>query len=321
MSRERPRPARTCGAERPQGTGAAPSPGPRPGASRRSDGRSGRLAGPAVLALALFAVGLPRLPADAAATPDPAEILRRAEDVRSPDVTYAADFTIAVLDDFTPGTERKAYYTMIARGKDDTMALMRTPTQFYGGTLLIHDGAFWLLLPKAARPFQLSAAQVLSGDTTNGDLARANLLASYEPRLDGEETVDGEACWRLVLTRTRNTANYPRMRCWITKSRFRPKTFEYYGMTGSLIKTARFGEYRKGPIGVRPMRIDYQDRAGKGGRTSLLFTALRKIDASPINFTPEGMIAFRDAALASRKGEDTAVPLADILAALAAGKS
>lgn len=253
--------------------------------------------------------------------PEAVEILRRAEEVRSPDIDYAARFTLGVLDQYTPGVERKTAYRMIAHGKNSTLALMLTPSQFFGGTLLITHGEFWLLLPRAEKAFQLTGAQVLRGDISNGDLARANLLESYDPRLEGEGRIDGERCWGLDLTRTRTAASYPRLRVWVSKKGFLPKKLEYYGMTGALLKTARYGEFRKGPIGLRPMRIELEEATGTGGKTTMIFSDLRKIDASQISFRPEGMARFRDAAFAARKPAGDEVDVEGLLAALGAEKN
>jgi len=118
---------------------------------------------------------------------------------------------------------------------------------------------------------------------------------------DGEETIRDEACWRLELTRNRNLATYSRIRAWITKGQFRPWKFEYYGNTGALLKVAHYHEYRDGPLGVRSMRIDVENRARPGETTTMTFTNLRPFDTTPFLFDREGMLRFRDAALAIRE--------------------
>ena len=253
--------------------------------------------------------------------PGAVEILERAEEVRSPDIDYAGQFTLGVLDPHRPGVERKAAYTLIAHGKDCTLALMRSPPELYGAALLIAQGAYWFLLPRGARALQLSGPQVLTGDASVGDLARANLSGSYEPRLDGNDRLEGEPCWRLELTRTRPGASYPRVRLWVARNGFLPKKAEYYGMTGSLLRVARFMEFREGPIGLRPMKIEFEDATGAGGKTTMLFTDLRRIDASQISFTREGMERLREAAFGARLSNGEGVDLDRLLAALAAGKS
>ena len=258
----------------------------------------------ATLALGLCLAALPgRSVSGASDPPDAREILRRSEEVRSPDLDYAVDFTLVVSNPNTIWKERRARYTMIAHGKDLSLVLMREPRQFHPGTLLIMRNLYWLLFPKSTKPIQLSARHIFNGDISNGDLARGNLLENYEPRLDGEEKADGRKCFRLELTRTSNVAHFPRIRTWIDRKKLRPVMSEYYGRTGALLKTVHFGDYRNGTLGVRPMRLEVETHERAGERTTMEFTNLRRLDSARLDFTPEGLIHFRDAALARLAAE------------------
>lgn len=268
------------------------------------------------LALAVGAVG------EAASKPRiaAAEILRRAESVRSPELDYAVDFTIGVVDDYSPGVERRAAYTMAAHGKNHSMVLMRTPESFYGGTLLIKDGDYWLLLPMSTRALQLTAEQIFKGDVANGDLARVNLQTDYEPSIEAEEVLDGDRCWRLVLMPRGKEPRYSKIRLWVAKKQYLPKKFEYYGKTGAYLKEARYLDYRKTPLGVRSMRLEVDNPEERGRRSTMVFTNLRKIDTSPLTYTPEGMVRFRDAARARRTTGGPDPTLEDILGHIAGDK-
>jgi hypothetical protein len=237
------------------------------------------------------------LAADASAI-DAETILRRAETVRSPDLDYAVDFRLEVIDPDSLWKQRTAAYTLIAHGKDHSLVVMREPLQFYPGTLLIDDGLYWLLLPRSTRPFQLSPRHVLDGDIANGDLARGNLLSHYAPSLEGEETVRDLPCYRLRLARRSERAMYPEIRVWITKDGLRPHRFDYYGETGALLKTAYYRDYTEGPLGVRAMRVEVENRARPGERSVLIFSDLRPFDAAGWDFSREALPAVRDAFLA-----------------------
>ncbi len=263
----------------------------------------------ALLGSLLMTSGVPAR-ADA---PDAGEIMRRSERVRSPDLDYAVDFTLVVSNPKTIWKERRARYTMIAHRKDHTLVLMREPKQFYSGTLLIMRNLYWLLFPRSDKPIQLSARNILNGDIANGDLARGDLLTHYEARLDGQEKVDGRRCWRLELQRTSNIAHYPRIRAWIDKRKERPVKFEYYGQTGSLLRTVHYGDYRDGAIGVRAMRIEVENQSRPGEGTVMEFSDLRLIDAGAFPYTTEGMLHFRDAAKAFQAAEGRQATPEDLL--------
>lgn len=245
----------------------------------------------AVFLLAVLGLG--------ARTLDASEILRRAEDVRNPDVSYAADFAIHSSSGRGTTYEWDASYSMAAGGKDHTIILMRSPASFYGGVVLLSEGRYWMLLPRATKPLELSGAQVIRGDVSSGDLARSNLLKGYEPVLDGEETLDGESCFRLDLRRTVASGSYSRIVYWIAKKGFLPARLDQYGNTGRLLKTVRYGDYRRGAIGLRSMTIVIESIGDWVDRTTLTFSNLRKFPSDVALFTPEGIAAVRDAALAA----------------------
>ena len=246
-------------------------------------------------------------------------ILRKAEEIRNPDLDYAVDFTIHGVSRGTVVKERDASYSMIARGKDRTVILMRTPELLYGALVLMADNRYWMLLPKAAKPWELSGAQMMNGDIATGELARVNLTTGYTVSLAGEDQNETEAeeCFRLELTQKDPAARYPRIVYFVKKKGYLPKTLEFYGRKGDLLKVVHFGDYRKGALGLRSMQLDIEsfDEWKEGG--TLSFSNLRKLKVTPASFTQEGLIPFRDAALSARDAATDAVPLEHILRGLA----
>jgi outer membrane lipoprotein-sorting protein len=253
--------------------------------------------------------------------PSAEQILRRAEDVRNPSLDYAVDFTIHGVSRGEKAAERDASYSMIASGKDRTVILMKSPAELFGALVLMAEDRYWMLLPRATRPWELSAAQMLAGDIATGDLARSNLARGYRVSVAGEDVTDGEPCWRLELQAETDREHYARIVYWVAKAGFRPKKLEHYGRSGKLAKVVEYGDYRKGALGVRSMtlRIESLDEWKEG--STLSFANLRKIDPAPVSFTAEGMIPFRDAAfVAEGSGDASGVTMDRILRAMTAAR-
>jgi len=250
-----------------------------------------------------------------------AEILKRAEDVRNPKLSYAVDLSIRTVTGKPNVPEQTSTYTLIASGQDNSIILMRTPDAYYGGLMLITEGRYWMLLPRATKPRELAPIQVLAGDVSAGDIARANLLRGYTVALDGEEEVDGEPCYRLELTGTAERENYPRIVYWVAKKKFLPWKLELYGRTTRLLKTVRFADYREGKIGLRPMKLDVQAADRLDYSSTVTFTNLRKIAPKEVAFTPDGMMPVRTAVLAGREPSGrTDLPVEQLLPNAAAGR-
>lgn len=248
-----------------------------------------------------------------ARSPDAATILRKAEAVRNPEMDYAVDFTIHGISQGSTRTERDASYSMIAGGKDRTVILMRSPTAFYGGLVSMADDRYWMLLPKSSKAWELSIAQIQAGDVATGDIARTNFTRAYAAALDGEEEVEGVRCWRLSLTRD-DATRYARVLYWVAKKSFLPTKLEQYGRTGTRLRTVRYLDFQKGPLGLRPMTLTIESHEGWKESCTLTFTNLRRIDPPPNAFTPEGMEALRDAALAVKAADGRVdAPLEEML--------
>src|SRR6185436_15441554 len=182
---------------------------------------------PAVLSFVL-AVALAAGSAATAKPPDAEHILRKAEEIRNPDLDYAVEFTIHGVSRGSNVREREASYSMLARGKDRTVILMRTPESLYGALVLMVMNSYWMLLPRASKPWELSGAQMMNGDIATGDLARSNLTRGYTVRLFGDDEVDGEPCWRLELTPEDDAAHYARIVYWVAKKGFLPEKIDHY---------------------------------------------------------------------------------------------
>lgn len=254
-----------------------------------------------------------------AAAPDAAKILRRAEEVRNPDLDFAVDFTIRSVSGREKPYAWDASYSMLAHRKERTIILMRSPSSFYGGLVLMAEGRYWMLLPRATRPLELSAAQVLRGDVSSGDLARTDLTRGYGVVLGAEEILDGEPCWRLELARSDPTARYARIVYWVAKKGHLPRRLDYYGNTSRLLRSVGLSDYRSGPLGLRSMRLDIASFGDWEDRTVLTFSNLRRIRPSEVEFRAESMDALRRAALAMRDaGLGSDAPLERILAAIPA---
>jgi hypothetical protein len=273
---------------------------------------------PRIQRIAVLLTGLACVAARAAAAPPAAEILRKAEKIRCPVLDYVVDFRLDVTDPTSSWKSRWAEYTLIAHGKDDSLVLMREPAGFYPGTLLISHGSYWLLLPRSEKPLELSPLHVLGGDIAHGDLARGNLVAYYDVRYDGEEPVRGEPCFRLELTRSSKLGLHPRIVYWISRRTYRPIKLDYFGETGTRLKTAWYDDYRDGPLGVRSMRVQVESGLQTSERSVLTFSKLRKLELRAGAFDRRTLTALRDAALAAQTVHGRQADTDELLRALAA---
>ena len=270
--------------------------------------------------LLLVAAGVHAAERPARTPIDAAEILRRAEDVRSPDFDYALEVAIRSRSADGRSPERNATFAMVAHGKTHTMFLRRTPPVLSDSVFLIADGRHWALMPRAAKPLELLEGKVIYGEIASGDIARLDFSRSWSAALVGEERFEDDPCYKLELERTGGTGIYTRVLYWIAKSGFLPRRLEYHGTTTQrLVHMARYENYRNTSLGLRPLRMVIEGGNPWEEINVLDFSNLRRIDASPLAFSEEGMLRFRNAATENREpGSGSVITMEAVLGRLAA---
>jgi hypothetical protein len=101
----------------------------------------------------------------------------------------------------------------------------------------------WVYLPDTSRPVRITPLERLSGDASNGDVARTNYAADYTPVYLRTEKVGADDCYVLNLTAKRKGATYQRILYWLRVQDDRPAKAEFYLTSGKLIKSAIFDDF------------------------------------------------------------------------------
>lgn len=273
----------------------------------------------AALVLLFLSLGGSAAPAAADKKPDAAEILRRAEDMRNPDLDYAVEIAVRTNSPEGRVPERNATFAMVAHGKKDTLIFRRTPKILAGGVFLITGSEHWMLMPRGTKPLQFNEGQLIYGEAATADVARLDFSRGWVPTLLGEEKFEDDACYKLELKREEGTGVYTRVRYWIAKQDLLPRRLEYYGTEYErLVHMGRYENYEKGSLGLRPMRLVIEGGNPWEEINTIVFSNLRRIKTDPVSFTPEGMVRFRDTAVARQKSLEGDVAIEDVLADLAA---
>jgi len=112
-----------------------------------------------------------------------------------------------------------------------------------GEHLLMLGDDMWIYLPDTSRPVRITPLERLSGDASNGDVARTNYAADYSPVFLRTEKVGTVECYVLNLTAKRKGATYQRIIYWLRVPDARPVRAEFYLTSGKHIKSATFDEY------------------------------------------------------------------------------
>ena len=154
-----------------------------------------------------------------AATPDAEALLKRSDTYRN---GWPA-FTLRVkITNFESGkSDEEALYEVSQKGTDKTYVEFMSPRD-KGRHLLMLGDDMWIYLPDTSRPVRITPLERLSGDASNGDVARTNYAVDYTATYVRDEKIGNENCYVLDLTAKRKGATYQRILYWFASKMLAP---------------------------------------------------------------------------------------------------
>ena len=180
--------------------------------------------------------------AASAPSPNAEAMLKRSDTFRNGWPAYVVNVKIT---DYEAGkSDEEHLYEVSQKGTDKTYVEFMSPRE-KGRHLLMLGDDMWVYLPDTSRPVRITPLERLTGDASNGDVARTNYAVDYEPVYLREEKIGSVDCHVLELTAKRKGATYQRILYWVRAEDARPVRAEFYLTSGKHIKSATFDEYEQ----------------------------------------------------------------------------
>jgi outer membrane lipoprotein-sorting protein len=173
-------------------------------------------------------------------TPDAEAILKRSDTYRNGWPSYVLHVKITSYESGKADEEK--LYEVSQKGTEKTYVEFLSPRE-KGQHLLMLSDDMWVYLPDTSRPVRITPLERLSGDASNGDVARTNYAADYMPTYLRTEEVGEEECHVLSLAAKRKGATYQQILFWVRVQDDRPVKAEFHLTSGKLIKSATFDQY------------------------------------------------------------------------------
>jgi outer membrane lipoprotein-sorting protein len=166
------------------------------------------------------------------------------------------------ISNFENGKQDEEHlYEVSQKGVERTHVAFLSPRE-KGRYLLMLGDDMWVYLPGTSRPVRITPLERLTGNASNGDVARTNYAFDYDATYLRTEKVEGADCHVLELNARRKGSTYHRIEYWLNAETARPVKAEYYLTSGKHIKSATFDEYAQtgGRMLLRRMTIYDQIR-------------------------------------------------------------
>ena len=218
-------------------------------------------------------------------------IVEKADRIRFPLPGYQVHVKITSA---APNREAEVReYEILSKGNDRTIIRTLSPASDKGQVLLMRERDLWAFLPNISQPIRLSAAQRLTGQVANGDLARANFSGDYTPSIVKTEVVDNESFYVLELKAVDRSVTYDRVVYWVNKNNDRPYRAEFYALSGRLLKTCYYQNYKETAGRVRPTRLVMEDALIEGAKSTLEYVDLTIKNLPDRMFAKDSMRKFQ----------------------------
>jgi outer membrane lipoprotein-sorting protein len=229
---------------------------------------------PARTTLVALALSAPLVVPALAAPPDAAAILRRADRaILGEQAAYTLRMTVVRPEKPERVVEMKGW----KKGDEQGLVRYTAPAKERGTAYLRSGENTWLYLPSAEKVVRVGAKQNFGGgDFSNADIFRLSLVKDYDPTLAGEETVAGEACYKLELKAKDRSIAYDRVVYWVrSDGTFYPVKADYYTLSGKNLKSLVFSQVKSLGARARPTLMTMQSRVDEGSLTRLEFLAVQ----------------------------------------------
>ena len=222
-----------------------------------------------------------------AATPSPAEILKKVDQSRNPLDSFSIDVELTSFKGKTSETSRFRVY---GKGTDRSVVEFTFPQSEKGKLLLMLRDAMWIYLPSTSRPIRISPLQRLMGQASNGEVARTGFTIDYDAKSVSEEEVEGHGAYLLELQAKDPAVAYNRVRLWVDKNSFEPLRADFYVVSGKLVKRAHYRDYGQ-MAGQRVLStIEIEDLLRSGERTVMHYSNLAGRENADRMFTKEALL-------------------------------
>jgi len=206
-----------------------------------------------------------------AATPEVDALLKRSDSYRNGWNSYVLHVKITSYE--SGKTDEEKLYEVSQKGTEKTYVDFMSPRD-KGRHLLMLGDDMWVYLPDTSRPVRITPLERLSGDASNGDVARTNYAVDYTPAYVRTEKVGAENCYVLELTAKRKGSTYQRILYWIRTEDARPVRAEFYLTSGKHIKSATFDEFTNVAGKPQLRRLTLYDEIRHNSRSVLEYSGI-----------------------------------------------
>jgi len=216
----------------------------------------------------------------------PEEILKKADRIRS--LQYAHSLK-CVVEATGEADAPKSIFKVSVKNADISLVEQLSPERLKGRKVLLNGENLWMTTPNIKRPTRVSLEQRLTGQVANGDLVRAQFANDYSSTLEGEEKVRGKNVYKLKLVAKTKNVTYAQIEYFVEKNTYYPIEAHFFAISGKLLKTAVYSDFKKILGNPLVTKIFIQDAIQKQNQSLVIFSNFKKENFGDSYFDKEAL--------------------------------
>ena len=168
-----------------------------------------------------------------------------------------ASYTEMTMETARPRYTREISMKSWTLGDDFALIYVTAPARDEGTAFLKRGNEIWNYVSNIDRmvkmPPSMMSQSWMGSDFSNDDLVRGiSIIDDYDHELLGDETVDGQECYKIELTPYPETpVVYEKVLYWVSREYYLPVKVENYDEYGVLVSTIHFSDVKT--MDGRPM--------------------------------------------------------------------
>lgn len=216
---------------------------------------------------------------------DPVRMVEAADRIRFPKDAFQVGVKVTNRVPGKNPDERQ--YQILSKGNANTIVRTMKPAAEAGQIMLMRERELWVFLPSVSQPVRMPLSQKLTGQVANGDLARANFTGDYAPKVVRTEEIDGKHLTVLELTAVDRSVTYQKVIYWVEQKSLRPFKAEFYTISGRLMKTCLYQDFKQMEGAIRPTKLVMQDALKKGEYSEMFYAGMKRRELADKIFTKD----------------------------------
>lgn len=168
--------------------------------------------------------------------------------------------------------EKREVYQVSFRDVNASLTEQVEPERARGRKLLMKDYDIWLYTPNIKKPLRISLEQKLTGEVSNGDIAKTNYAEDYEATLIATEKKGNEEFYKLDLKAKNKKVTYGRIEYIVGKKDFMPSEATFFALSGKPLKSAQFSDFKQIQGISRATKMVIHDYLQKDKFSTMIFS-------------------------------------------------